>query len=84
MERKLELCREFLDVFVRGDPGEATDWWAVTKLEAIGARSVLLQRDLESGKIPVPAFKEALIGGVISVVGFFVKLSQVCCRVESG
>ena len=55
------LCREFLDVFGKVDPGQGTDWWAVTQLEAIGAKSVLLQRDLESGKIPASAFKEALI-----------------------
>ena len=61
MERKLLLCREFLDVFGKVDPGQGTDWWAVTQLEAIGAKSVLLQRDLESGKIPASAFKEALI-----------------------
>ena len=68
VERKLRLCQEFLDVFGRVDPGQATDWWAVTQLEAIGAKSVLLQRDLESGKIPASAFKEALIGRVTSVV----------------
>jgi len=62
VERKLRLCQEFLDVFGRVDPGQATDWWAVTQLEAIGAKAVLLQRDLESGKIPASAFKEALIG----------------------
>ena len=70
VERKLRLCQEFLDVFGRVDPGQATDWWAVTQLEAIGAKSVLLQRDLESGKIPASAFKEALIGRVTSVVKF--------------
>ena len=70
VERKLRLCQEFLDVFGRVDPGQATDWWAVTQLEAIGAKSVLLQRDLESGKIPASAFKEALIGRVKSVVKF--------------
>ena len=57
----MRLCREFLDVFGRVDPGQATDWWAVTQLEAIGAKSVLLQRDLEAGRIPASAFKEALI-----------------------
>ena len=70
VERKLRLCQEFLDVFGRVDPGQATDWWAVTQLEAIGAKSVLLQRDLESGKIPASAFKEALIGRVTLVVKF--------------
>lgn len=43
------------------DPGNATDWWAVTQFEAIQARSVLLQRDLDSGRIPVADFKTALI-----------------------
>ena len=70
VERKLRLCQEFLDVFGRVDPGQATDWWAVTQLEAIGAKAVLLQRDLESGKIPASAFKEGLIGRVTSVVKF--------------
>ena len=70
VERKLRLCQEFLDVFGRVDPGQATDWWAVTQLEAIGAKAVLLQRDLESGKIPASAFKEALIGRVTLVVKF--------------
>ncbi len=63
MERKWRLSQEFLNVFERVDPGHATDWWAVTQLEAIEARSVLLQRDLESGKLPAASsFKTALIG----------------------
>lgn len=61
VERKWRLCQEFIDVFERVDPGCATDWWAVTQLEAIQARSILLQRDLEAGKIPASSFKVALI-----------------------
>ena len=62
MQRKWELCLEFLDVFSRVDPGQATDWWAATQLESIEVRSVLLQRDLDSGKIPTTTdFKTTLI-----------------------
>ena len=33
--RKLELCREFIEVFSKVEPGEATDWWAATSYEAV-------------------------------------------------
>ena len=62
VRRKWELCQEFLDVFGAVDPGTHTDWWAMTQLEWIESRVVLLQRDLDSGKIPtVEDFKTALI-----------------------
>ena len=62
VHRKWELCQEFLDVFGAVDPGTHTDWWAMTQLEWIESRVVLLQRDLDSGKIPtVEDFKTALI-----------------------
>ena len=60
LNRKCQLCQEFLDIFSLVDPGH-TDWWAITQFEAIQARSVQLQRDLEAGQIPVTAFKTALI-----------------------
>ena len=70
VSRKVDFCREFLEVFGRVDPGKATDWWAVTQLELIESRSVLLQRDLESGKIPASVFKTSLIKECQSNISF--------------
>ena len=40
--RKVDLCREFIDVFSKVEPGEATDWWAATSYEAIQVIIVIL------------------------------------------
>lgn len=59
--RKCQLCAEFIDVFGKVDPGRHSDWWAVTQYEAVQASTVLLQRDLDSGRVPIAGFKSALL-----------------------
>ena len=64
-------------MFERVDPGKATDWWAVTQLEAVEAKSVLLQRDLESGKIPASRFKTSLIGDCQKSMGDVIRVLEI-------
>ena len=33
--RKIELCKEFIQVFDKIDPGGFTDWWAATTYEQV-------------------------------------------------
>ncbi len=35
VRRKIDLCREFIDVFGLVDPGGSSDWWAATTYESV-------------------------------------------------
>ncbi len=35
IRRKIELCKEFVQVFDKIDPGGFTDWWAATTYEQV-------------------------------------------------
>ena len=74
IERKINLCDEFIEVFSKfdGKPGE-TDWWASTMYERVRAEMIMDQRRLDAGKISMKLFME----NVTKSIDVWLRIAQI-------